>query len=97
MNGAPMIEDVQRLRLDIEEENDRLANELVSPSLARMIEFAIACESDAPHAPQNRPDRERMHISIRELTADSVALRPIHQTWLSSRGRCNPQRPIWAC
>jgi hypothetical protein len=51
MKGPPMNGDVQRLLLDIEEENDRLENELASPSLARMTEYAIARESGDPTLP----------------------------------------------
>lgn len=71
--SAPMNGDVQRLLLDIEEENDRLENELASPSLACMTEYAIARESGDPTLRRISPSAERLHISIRELTADSVA------------------------
>jgi hypothetical protein len=63
--SAPMNGDVQRLLLDIEEENDRLENELASPSLARMTEYAIARESGDPTLRRIGPIAERLHISTR--------------------------------
>ena len=92
MKGAPVIGDVRHLLLDIEEENDRLESDLTSPNLARMTEYAIARESGDPTLRRIGPIAKRLRISIRELTADSVALPPIYKTlafqprsWLSAK------------
>ena len=82
MKGAPMIGDVRHLLLDIEEENDRLESDLASPSLARMTEYAIARESGDPTLRRIGRIAERLHISIRELSADSQHCR------LSTRPGC---------
>ncbi|MFH0302481.1 hypothetical protein AAFX91_35990 [Bradyrhizobium sp. 31Argb] len=78
MKGAPMIGDVRHLLLDIKEKNGRLESDLASPCPARMTEYAIDRESGDPTLHGIGPIAKRLRISIRELTADSVALPPIH-------------------
>ena len=78
--------DVRHLLLDIEEENDRLESDLASPSLARMTEYAIARERGDPTLRRIGRIAERLHISIRELTADSRALPPIHSLMIADNG-----------
>ncbi|MDA9448356.1 hypothetical protein XI01_16835 [Bradyrhizobium sp. CCBAU 21360] len=63
----------------IEEENDRQESDFTSPSLARMTEYAIVRQSGDPRLRRIGQIAERLRISsIRELTADSVALPPMH-------------------
>ncbi|WP_035696875.1 hypothetical protein, partial [Bradyrhizobium liaoningense] len=61
----------------IEDENDRLESGLASPRLTCMTEYAIARQSRDPTLRRIGRLAKHLHISIRELTADSVALPPI--------------------
>ncbi len=78
MKGARMIDDVRHLLMDVEEENERLERDLAAPGLVRMTEYAIARESGDPIRQRIGWIAERLHLSVRELAADNVALPTIH-------------------
>lgn len=70
-----MTGEARDLLMNIEEENEWLENELASPSLGRMTEYAIARESGDPTLRRIGWIAERLHLSVAEPAGDHAALR----------------------
>jgi hypothetical protein len=73
-----MGDEVANRLLELDKENERLEQELVSPSPVRRTEYAAA--SDSPDGTLRTIARiaERLHLSIGELAADKVPLPTFH-------------------
>lgn len=66
-DGAMMVDEVKHLLIDLDEENERLEQELTSPSSRRLTEYAVARHSPDPTLRRVGHIAESLDLGISEL------------------------------